>query len=356
LFHKIKKGTDVEMKNKFYYLIMLFIPLLFQVHASERKDKTFIMDSARKAAKEHKLLVLEFWSPSCNPCMGMKRDIFENRMRCEFVDKYFHLIQLSPVDSMYNSLWNYFKLEYQSSIIYIDKSGSEIDRTVGYNGDRDAYMNLMKNIASGKNLFAELMRKYKRDTLNVLNCYLMARKYFSRYEFEEAAKLYNRILRVDPKDKQGYRAECMFKIAEMEYTLTGNLKKMWAFIDTESNYLFGPKAYLYIINDLISKKDKSKCLVTCETGFSKYPDSWEILNKYAWAICTFKIHEEYPKALSMVQKSISLNPSRPGTYSTKAWLYFEMGDKEKAIQSQKKAIEIFPDRGFIQDLEIFEKK
>jgi tetratricopeptide (TPR) repeat protein len=148
----------------------------------------------------------------------------------------------------------------------------------------------------------------------------------------------------------------MFKIAEMEFTRTGNLKKMKEFIDTGSKSHFGPKAYVYLINDLISKKDKTGCLAICEAGFSRYPDSWDILNKYAWAIYTFKIQKEYPKALSMVQKSISLNPSRPGTYSTEAWIYFEMGNREKAIELQKKAIELFPDHGFLQDLETFEKK
>jgi tetratricopeptide (TPR) repeat protein len=142
----------------------------------------------------------------------------------------------------------------------------------------------------------------------------------------------------------------------MENTLTGNLKKMREFVDTESKNPFGQKAYLYLINDLINKKDQTDCLVICQAGFSRYPDSWEILNKYAWAICTFKIQEDYPKALSMVQKSISLNPSRPGTYSTEAWIYFEMGNREKAIELQKKAIELFPDHGFLQDLETFEKK
>jgi tetratricopeptide (TPR) repeat protein len=286
----------------------------------------------------------------------MKRDIFENKIHAEFVHKYFFLLQVSPADSVYNSLWKYFHLEYQSSVIYIDKNGNEIDRTVGYNGDRDAYLNMMKDIAYGKNLYKDVVKKFRRDKLNVLNCCLMARKLASRYELEEAVNMYNKILSYDSANKLGFRAECMFKIAEMELTRTGNLKKMKEFVDTGSKNPFGPKAYLYLINDLINKKDQTDCLSICKAGFSRYPDSWEILNKYAWAICTFKIQEEYPKALSMVQKSISLNPSRPGTYSTEAWIHFEMGNREKAIQLQKRAIEIFPDRSFVQDLEIFEKK
>ena len=94
----------------------------------------------------------------------------------------------------------------------------------------------------------------------------------------------------------------------------------------------------------------------CERGFRMYPDSWEILNKYAWALYSFKVQEEYPKALSMVQKSISLNPSRAATYSTEAWIHFEMGDTQKAIQLLKKGKEIYTDRSFVKDLETFEKK
>jgi tetratricopeptide (TPR) repeat protein len=66
--------------------------------------------------------------------------------------------------------------------------------------------------------------------------------------------------------------------------------------------------------------------------------------------------DDYEKALGMAQKSISLNPGRAGTYSTKAWIHFEMRDKEKAIELQKMAIEIYPNSSFNKDLEIFMKE
>jgi thioredoxin-related protein len=344
------------MKNNVYFILVMYFSLMLQSVTGETKVRVYLHDAAREAMKERKILVIEFWSPSCNPCMGMKRDIFENKIQAEFVHKYFHLIQVSPADSICKPLWKYFHLEYESSVVYLDNKGKEIDRTVGYNGDRDGYLSLMKDVTLGKNLYRDVVRKYRRDTSNVLNCCLMARKFESRYEYDKATTLYERILKSDSPDKNGLQAECMFKIAEMEYILTGSLKKMLAFVGRGSKNSFGPRAYLYLINDLISKKEKAECLSICETGYRSYPESWEILNKYAWALYTFKVQEEYPKALSMVQKSISINPSRPGTYSTEAWIHFEMGNKEKAIQLQMRAIDIFPDRGFIQDLETFKRK
>ena len=57
----------------------------------------------------------------------------------------------------------------------------------------------------------------------------------------------------------------------------------------------------------------------------------------------------------MVQKSISINPERAGTYSTEAWIHFEMGDRQKAIQFQKRAIELYPNPSYIRDLDVFQQ-
>jgi thioredoxin-related protein len=344
------------MKNSLFILIFLFIPSILFSQKVEGKEISYINNAVQLAAKENKLLIIEFWAPSCGPCIRLKRDIFENKYNREFLNKNFLLVQVSPADSMYNSLWKYFKLEYQSSVIYMDKNGNEIDRTVGYDGDRNAYINFLKDVSEGKNLYNDIVNAYQKDTLDTVNNYLLANKLLFRYELNDALKQYNKVLLYDPEDRLGLYPECKYKIAESELMLTGNLEKMQEYIKTDVKNVFIPKAYEYLINDLLDKKDKKSCISLSEEAYNKYPDSWEILNKYAWAICTFKIKEDYEKALVMVQKSISLNPGRPGTYSTEAWIHFEMGDKEKAIQLQKKAIEIYPYPAYNKDLETFMKK
>ncbi len=57
-----------------------------------------------------------------------------------------------------------------------------------------------------------------------------------------------------------------------------------------------------------------------------------------------------------VQKSIGLNPGKPGTSSTGAWIHYEMGDRQKAIDATKKATDIFHDRVILRDLETFQKR
>lgn len=344
------------MKNLFYivYLLLLTFACINQV--PEKKEIKFINEAVGKAKDANKLLIIEFWAPECSPCIRLKQDIFENEKTRLFLNDNFVLVQVSPSDPVYNALWNHFNLEYQSSVIYMDQNGNEIDRTVSYDGNKDAYLNFLKEVSEGKNLYSIVFSGYKKDTLNAYSNYLLAKKLMFRYQIEGADKHFNNVLLLDPINKLGLNPECRFLIAESDFIFKGNTDKMQAYIHTYFWNDYVPKAYAYLINDLINIKDKVNCISLCREAYKKYPDNYEILNKYSWAICTFKIEEDYNKALEMVQKSITLNPERAGTYSTEAWIHFEMGNKEKAIQLQSKAIALYPHPSYIHDLEIFKSQ
>jgi thioredoxin-related protein len=342
------------MKN--YFLLLLFAIIGFACSNHKSNDKIirlFLSDATEKAKNDNKTLVIEFWAPECGPCIRLKRDVFENEGAKKLISDNFYLVQVSPADSIYKPLWNHFHLDYQSTIIFMNKNGIEIDRTVSYDGNRDYYLSFLKDVTDGKNLFIDVYSAYQRDSLEIKNNYLLATKLLFRYQLKDAIKLYNKVLMIDPENKSGFNYECKYKIAESQLMLNGDLSKMKDYLKEDPLSKFAPKAYEYVINDLINKKDTSNCISLCQEAIDKHPDSWEILNKFAWAICTFKQEQDYKKALIMVQKSIELNPFRSGTYSTEAWIHFKMGNKEKAIELQNKAIEIYPNQAYIQDLEKF---
>lgn len=342
------------MKNILFVLSIILVTFGCSQQTSDNKEvKLFLRDAIDKANTLDKTLIIEFWAPECGPCIRLKRDIFENEKTKDLLSTNFYLVQVSPADSIYKKLWNHFHLAYQSTIIFFDKSGNETDRTVSYDGNRDLYINFLKDIASGQNLYIDIYSNYLKDSSVVKINYLLANKYFFRYQLKDATTQYNKVLVLDPENEFGYNSECMYKIAECDLMQKGSMEKMKEYIKKVSGSKFTPKAYEYLIGDLINKKDTLNCLSTCETALYKHPDSWEILNKYAWAICTFKKEKDYNKALTMVQKSIELNPFRSGTYSTEAWIHFEMGNKVKAIELQNKAIEIYPNPSYYQDLEKF---
>lgn len=342
------------MKKLFYLLYLTLIIIACVAQRPENGENKFFNDAVSEARAANKLLILEFWAPECGPCRRLKHDVFNNEKNAEFLKKNFVLVQVSPADSVYKPLWKRFNLDYQSTVIFMDKNGNEIDRTVSYDGNREGYLNFLKEVSEGRNLYSVVFATYSKDTLNVTSNYVLAKKLLFRYQIKDAIRQFGKVLILDPDNKEGFNPECRFRIAESDFFLTGNVTRLHEYVKKNLNKQYVPKAYEYLINDLLSKKDTINCISMCEEAFNKYPDSYEILNKYAWAICSFKIEKDYKKALSMAGKSISLNPDRAGTYSTEAWIYFNMGDKQNAISFQKKAIEVFPDPSFIRDLETFE--
>lgn len=342
------------MKN----IIFTVIISLFVTSCSNQKEYAvnhgFIKNNIETLSDNRKTLIVEFWDPSCAPCLKLKEDIFENENNTEFIETNFVLVQVSSSDSIYRPLFKYYNLQFQSTILFFDKNGNEIDRSVGYNGNNESYLNFLKNIAESKNLYHTIYSGYLKDSTDINLNYLLAKKYLFRYENEKAVKLFKYILLNDSTDNYGFNAECNFRIAENDFLNTGNIKNLKSFVNYYSNNNFSPQAYIYLINYYKKKNDHRNCVITSGEALSKFPNNPDILNKHAWNIYLFKIKEDYNDALEMMQKAIQINPDDARYWDTQAWLYFEIGKTEKAIQSENKAIELFSHPAYKEALKKFE--
>jgi thiol-disulfide isomerase/thioredoxin len=170
----------------------------------------------KEAKAANKLLIIEFRAPECGPCIRLKHDIFENENNREFLNKNFVLVKVSPADSVYKPLWKYYNLEYQSTVIFFDMNGNEIDRTVSYDGNRDAYLNFIKDVSEGVNLYSVVFSTYKKDTMNVNSNYVLAKKLMFRYQVKDAVNHFNKVLLYDRDNKFRHNPECRFRIADLE--------------------------------------------------------------------------------------------------------------------------------------------
>jgi thioredoxin-related protein len=163
------------MKTLFYLISILLITIACVYQKPEKEEVKFINAAITRAKTANKLLILEFWTPECGPCIKLKHDIFENENVRKFLNENFILVQVSPSDSVYKPLWKLYNLAYQSTVIFMDKNGNEIDRTVSYNGNRDSYLSYLKEVSEGRNLYSVVFSTYKKDTLNVKSNYILAK-------------------------------------------------------------------------------------------------------------------------------------------------------------------------------------
>lgn len=208
------------MKKLFYLLSFLVITFACVYQKPEKEEIKFINNAVKSAKIANKLLIIEFWTPECAPCIRLKHDIFENQKIGEFLNENFVQVNVSSSDSVYKPLWKHFNLNDQSSVIFMDKNGNEIDRTLSYDGNRDAYLNFLQDVSEGRNLYSVVFSTYKKDTLNVTSNYILAKKLLFRYQIKDAVKLFNNVIIYDPYNKCGHKSECEFRIAESELILT----------------------------------------------------------------------------------------------------------------------------------------
>ena len=180
----------------------------------EKQEIKFINEAVSKTKNSGKLVIIEFWAPDCVTSVRLKDDIFENTKNSQFLNDNFYLTKVSADNPLYEPLWKHFRLEHRNSVIILDQNGNEIERTASYDGNKDAFVKFLKEVSSGKNLYNVVLSAYKRDTMDVLNNYLLANKLLLRYSVKDAIKKYNNVLVFDTHDLLGLNRECRFKIDE----------------------------------------------------------------------------------------------------------------------------------------------
>jgi hypothetical protein len=200
------------MKKLFFILYFLLLLIACISQKPESQEIKFINKAVASAKQAHKLLILEFTSHECVSCKMLNNDIFSNENYRQFLSENFVIVAISPSDSEYAALLKHFSLDNQSSVIYLDYNGNELDRTVNYDGDSEAYFNFIKDVSQGKNLYSVVFSAYKKDTLNIKNCFLMAEKLRFRNKPAEAIMEYRKVLSYDRNNKSGMGNECRLKI------------------------------------------------------------------------------------------------------------------------------------------------
>jgi len=339
------------MKNYILLIITSLIITSCQKQVEVSTNHPFVNEFIETLKDKNKTLIVEFWSPSCSPCLRLKNEIFENNQSSDFLNENFILLKVSPSDSIYKSLFKYYKLNTQSSVLFFNIDGVEIERSVGYDGNKEAYMSFLKDISKRENLYSNVYKNYIKDTTNLKYNYLLAKKRLLRYENKTAIEHFNYILKYDSDNKHGYHSECLFRIAEYEFLNSGKVEKLKNYVDTFSCNEYIPQAYLYLINHY--KNDHKNCVITSSEALRKYPFNPDLINKHAQNIYLFKIEEDYKEALEMIHKAISINPNIARYWDTQAWLYFEIGELDKATHSEQKAIDLFPHSTYKKALEKF---
>ena len=69
----------------------------------------------------------------------------------------------------------------------------------------------------------------------------------------------------------------------------------------------------------------------------------EFFNQYAWWVYENKVASEYTSAMNYVEQALALKPDAFYIWDTLAWLYFESGEQQKAVEASTRALSLAPE-------------
>ncbi|MBN1969968.1 MAG: hypothetical protein JXR48_10320 [Candidatus Delongbacteria bacterium] len=130
-------------------------------------------------------------------------------------------------------------------------------------------------------------------------------------------------------DFRSEKSEFLFK--SQKYDLAENV-----LFEIEEVDSLGARVY-DILGELNRRYGRfDRCLQLYEAGYTKYPDSENILNNYAYILSEEGL--ELDKALDMSIKALEKNPESANYLDTIAWIYYKLDDYEKAYSYINEAI------------------
>jgi len=277
--------------------------------------------------------------------------VFQNKKIGADLNGQFVAIKLVNDEGQGKELRERFHVPGNPVIILLDNSGEEIDRIIGFGNDADAFVQTVNDYSAGKGVLAALQKQYQSDTLDVKYNYALAQKYTDRFENDKAVKYYRNVLKLDPRNENGFGEVCRYQIAVQEIWHENNNTPLLDFLQNSSNQDLLSKGYANLIDYYSSKNDTVRLYESFERAVAALPQNARFMNQYAWSIYEDKIKAKYDRGIELAQKALQLEPDAAHIWDTLAWLLFENGDKKGAIQAMQKAVELEPDtEGFRKNL------
>jgi len=145
--------------------ILLFISI-FILTSSCKNDKTIYLSHdyesvIKLASKNNKKVFIDFYTTWCGGCKGYDKYIFPDSTFQVYIQDKFYSLELDAESPENKEIVKKYKVFGYPTIIIADSKGNEINRIVGYYGDKpNYYIELIDNMLRGKETFESFKQEY----------------------------------------------------------------------------------------------------------------------------------------------------------------------------------------------------
>lgn len=260
----------------------------------------------------------------------------------EYINQHYISVKINGDSLKGKQLREQYKYPGYPTTILMTPDGEEIDRIVGFGGNKDEYFQVLKDYTEGRGTLGDYLKKLESTPDDLDANYAVMGKYEDRNDFPEMQKYARIILRLDPENLKGKKTEMLYYLAYCDYKISGDIKPIRDFIGKCGDERWIEQAYNNVIRFYSKKQDQPQVLATYESALDKLPQSAGLMNGYAWYIFENKVTSKYDRGIQFARKAVELEPAADYIWDTLGQLLFAAGRVDEAIKTMQKAAELNP--------------
>ena len=174
----------------------------------------------------------------------------------------------------------------------------------------------------------------------------IARKQQENKDDYEASLMYERILKQDPDDAYGYKTDALFWKASYDGVIHKKPENLISFIAGHQDYKDIQDAYRWLAKTYKRRNEMAKAVQVYKEALHIFIKDADFYNHFAWWVYENKVENEYETAINYTKEAVTLNPDAYYIWDTLAWLYFENGQQQLAVEASEKALSLAPENQY----------
>jgi thiol-disulfide isomerase/thioredoxin len=329
-------------------IVVLLLVSRFAV-AEVTFEKLTLKEAVAKAAAEKKIVMVDFFTTWCGPCKMLDKQVYQGYKEFgDYAEKRFVAIKLDAEKEGLDDAKT-FKITAYPSVLFVDASGKEIDRVVGFD-EPASYLQEVKNVVEGRSTIEYLIEQSKKNPKDLDLLLKIAEKYQYKSELEKAVSYFKQARSLAAATNSPLTEQIYMMLARATYRT--NLEDADAYLaaypnGTGTSSVYAMKADYYKRNKDPKQQFEmlDKAVAVVGEQYAKDPKAKQsyamILNNYAWAAAAAKVN--LPKALEHAKLAKSLTDGQNAGYlDTLAEVYFTMGNTNQAVAEEEVALQLDP--------------
>ena len=235
--------------NKLILLVTAFFFSCANIFAGETIPGFHYGDaaSAFDAAKQkNQIIMIDFFTTWCGPCKLLDKNIYQNPAFKAYTEKMIcYKIDAEKGEGI--GMANKYNIRVYPSVVFVDASGQEIERKIGYDPDLNHYLKEIDRILEGKDILPKWLESFEKE--KSFDAAIKAANYYMVYDLAKAENFYRFIIDADKTNEKKETRELManFAINQLYY---GTSKERASYAESFINKFPGTDPALNLMKDL----------------------------------------------------------------------------------------------------------